>query len=417
MANTKLPTRSPDPRGTGLFAYGRDLRANAIEAQRAEDAVRTAMVRRRGYVPFADMTGDSQKRLLEIARQAPKMGALITTDTAAAEAEPERLQGLRNRLAVSRKWNLAMLEIAKQRDSSMLSQYGNAGVLCMHRVVLENGTVTSNRCRSRSCLVCAAIDSQRWVLELWQHVEEWADEAWLLTLTRPTVGEDGILPRHSDNWTGIRTIRDAENRRRRKEGKPLLQLVCSEEATASEEKGTYHLHLHLTVRGEKEARAIMAAWLERYPDASPKAQDVRKIDGKNGLLEALKYTVKPYGRDGQLIAPDMAHALFSALKGRRRRSTSGIDRSTVDEADVVEAALDEIATDEGTAGTGKALPDGVYKWHDEVQNWVETSTGEVLLTGEVTEKTAERLDEAKATKRRAWARIHQRKRDAEKWEA
>jgi len=412
MRGKKIQTREPEPRLAGLFAYGRDLRANAIEAQRAEDAVRTAMVRRRAYVPYADMNGDSQKRLLEIAKNGAHVSPLITTEEAASETTSERLQGLRNRLAVSRDWNLAMLEIAKIRDTAMLSQFGGAAVHCLRRLTLQDGTRTWKRCRSRSCLVCSEMDSMRWVLELLPHIEEWKDDAWLVTLTRPTVDRYGIRARHDDNALGTRTIRDTENARRRRKGRPPMQYVHSQESTVSEVQDWYHLHNHLLIRTEEAALAMRDGWLKRYPDASPKAQDIRKIDGRNGVLEALKYAVKPYDREGKLIAPDMAFELFSALKGARRRSTSGIDRSTVDEADVVNAALDEIVTDEAPEQEANHLPDGVYHWHDEVQNWVETSTGQLLLAGDVTERTAERLKAARNGKRRAWARIHQRRRNA-----
>lgn len=154
----------------------------------------------------------------------------------------------------------------------------------------------SGCCRQRWCAFCWGVRASEIRARLLRIVREWGDrDCWFVTLTQPNVAGDRLRD----------TIRAMTKRLRacvlavRREG-VAVELVRRNEVTYNPDRGDYHPHLHLLVRGQVAARLLRSEWLNRTPDASSLAQDCQRADPRRLLRELTKYVAKPIatGREG-----------------------------------------------------------------------------------------------------------------------
>ena len=92
----------------------------------------------------------------------------------------------------------------------------------------------------------------------------------------------------------------------------------------------YHVHLHVLIQGEGNARYLKKSWLKRHPEASKYAQDIRKFGEENGSLrELLKYLAKPAasGEERRNWTPEAMHKaiayIYDKLRGKRTMFSYG----------------------------------------------------------------------------------------------
>jgi hypothetical protein len=242
-------------------------------------------------------------------------------------------------------------------------------------MVQADGRLCTWYCNGRSCAVCGSIRTGRGWEAYGPTVREWVEvgQGWLVTLTAPNVrgpalrGEVRRITRVcGDAWRSLQRRRVA------------TAAIRALEVTYSERRNDYHPHLHLIVQGESAARALVAAWLKRNPNASPRAQDVRRAD-RHSTAELFKYATKlasdvkrPDGTRG-VIPVEALHTIYSALRRVRVWQAMG-----------VESAVEAVEADEDVELEGRTTaPDpsqngSVWQWQQSLRDWVNGETGEVL---------------------------------------
>lgn len=255
--------------------------------------------------------------------------------------------------------------------SPMKNAYRNT-LQCGAVLHQEMGRVQGKYCGNRWCLVCNRIRTAKLLKVYGPIMRQWED-AHFLTLTVPNVPAEKLHDAVREMLAVMPKIARAV---RRTDGIEL-RAIRKLETTYSRRKD-YHPHLHLIVDSRAAAEAMLRRWLERFPDATAKGQDIRKCDD-HSVVELFKYftklTVK--GMDGQHTAPP-PHALdriFKAVKGLRTFQAMGF---TAPKAAV--AAEDEtILLDAGTESPSPRTGDVVdWEWVDALTDWVDFGTGEML---------------------------------------
>jgi hypothetical protein len=119
------------------------------------------------------------------------------------------------------------------------------------------------------------------------------------------------------------------------------------ECTYNQVADTYHPHFHLVVEGTAAAGILVDLWLEAFPAASRKAQDVRPAD-EGSMIELFKYTTKIVTRHDKEVKGDVTtfkicakalDVIFQALMYKRAFQPMGINK-------VVSEDVDDIQTEE-----------------------------------------------------------------------
>ena len=409
MANNKVSPQSPTPRLAGIFTRGEVIAGEAAwsklrRSKIARSSSHTAWLRQ--------MRADMRAADCPIYRcSAPRnTGRLITTETIAPHDQQQphswtTVETYRGLLALSRKHALQLLKVTTSTD--MRAQYAAAALHCSRTVIKLGDTLTRERCRTRSCLLCQAIRATKNAAEYAPCIEKW-QSACMLTLTLPTVPADQLPDRIDQVAKAIRKIANRINKRRARNGLPRINYIIGLEATVNERQLKFHYHLHAAFSDYTVAQQFRAEWLSLHPEASPQAQDLRPID-KTGVLEVLKYVVKPYTKDGDLIPADMADVLYQATKGRQSILTAGPDvyRTPITDQQAEDTVTDDHVVQDDP-GSALNAPDGVYTWDDAINTWVDHTTGVLLTDKPLTPLTRKRLDSADQVYKRALARYHTR---------
>jgi len=126
----------------------------------------------------------------------------------------------------------------------------------------------------------------------------------------------------------------------------------------------WHAHVHVIVelrRGVPSRRAgeIQKMWLSLCDDATPGAQDARKVD-RWRVGQLTKYIVKPF-KEADGVCRQEAVALFASLQGRRMLEGTGAWRSWQAMGEVAIALQPDQAPDDKIA---ELLPVNVWKAWD-----------------------------------------------------
>jgi hypothetical protein len=158
-----------------------------------------------------------------------------------------------------------------------------------------------------------------------------------------------------------------------------VQAIRATEVTYSEERGDFHPHMHVAVRGAAVANALIAEWLERWPNARRVAQDARQAS-EGAVSELFKYATKlasdKRNADGSRgVVPARAlDVIFTALRSLRLWQPVGV-RAADDDAANDDA---EMQTDTGTPAITRITESIVWQWNQRARDWVDYSTGECL---------------------------------------
>jgi hypothetical protein len=137
--------------------------------------------------------------------------------------------------------------------------------------------------------------------------------------------------------------------------------------------------MHAMVRGHAQANALVAAWLKRFPDASPYAQDVVQAD-RRAVGELFKYSTKlasdKRDADGsRRVVPFYAlDVVFEAQRGLRLWQAVGVTAVDADALDDAAELLVEVGTEAPTRKDETVQWTGLQGCTD----WVDLKTGDCL---------------------------------------
>lgn len=313
---------------------------------------------------------------------------------AAAKREPKQLKVARSKY-LTQNMALALIdverrrieagEVVKLRTGRKRAVDDSRGMLpgywqtyhCGSELRNEAGKLVTTHCRRRWCTVCSKIETARLIAKYKPLMDEWA-ETWLVTLTIKNVPAEGLRAAIARMKKVFNTIREQIKKQyqRGQRARPL-EALRKLECTVNLRAWEFHPHFHLLTNDEEVARLLVSEWLRHFPDASPKAQDVRLAD-ENSVLELFKYMAKltakagEKGEDGgkEYIHAEALNIIFSAVAGER-----------VFQAFNMKPAKDAVREE------AEVLPLDIARgerwlWTRAVNDWVEHSTGE-LLTGYV----------------------------------
>lgn len=248
---------------------------------------------------------------------------------------------------------------------------------CHHH---EDGSVTSEYCKTRYCTICARIRMGALINRYADTLTSWADPHFG-TVTIPNVG-GGDLPAALDAMTRSRQrLRD----RLRKRGVRIVGL-WKLEITWNARHGTYHPHFHFIVETGDQARAIVDEWLRTWTAADPRAQDIRPADPRS-MVELMKYSTKPTyyserDRAERYVPAAAMDVIYRALYRRRTVQPVGfkVPKQDVDAFDDLRKAI-HVPNDAGALS--------LYSWDVDALDWVNHDTGECLSGYEPTPETLE----------------------------
>lgn len=232
-------------------------------------------------------------------------------------------------------------------------------------VINEDGKrrLASKRCEGRWCPRCQSIRIAKMIQGYGPALAK-LDNLYFVTLTAPTVGKDELkeqMKAFQSRW------RDITRQRYWTKNKPIG--IRKTECTIRP-GGQYHYHWHIIIQGKENAEWVRSQWLQRCPDSSPLAQDVRPVQ-QGEWLEIFKYFTKLVAQDKSTGKRYIDFArldhVMQVMKGKRvYQPFGGIKKVDEDHLD------DDLESVEVTEDYHK-----LWQWATGI-GYVDYDTGEVL---------------------------------------
>lgn len=288
----------------------------------------------------------------------------------------------RERMAKRRQAKRATLELVKRLDELESPVPYERAFSCCERIDQEDGQLTSKYCNSRWCVVCNRIRTGRHVNNQLPVVRSWEDSH-LVTLTVPNLawggGSKAAGRLRSCYEEMLRRFNLAKRSINRKHGLDFRALR-SFEVVWNEEREELNTHWHVVVPSAEIAEALVEEWMARCSEASRAAQDVRPMgDAESDLLEVCKYVTKIIGgTEGEPAYPiEVLDAIFRGLKGKHLTQSIGYspeefggdDDRQIEEMEDLEHRMTAFRR------PGEDLE---WNWEEDVGDWVDRKTGEML---------------------------------------
>ena len=236
--------------------------------------------------------------------------------------------------------------------------------------ITDKGKVIGKYCKQRWCPVCNAIRTAKLINQYKPHFQDWQNPQFV-TLTIPNVHATELRRTLEAMQINFRKVKDSLNKTAKRNGRTKLKGVRKLECTFNLIRNDYHPHYHFLIEGLDNSIELVNRWLNAYPSANIKAQDIRKADDKS-LIEVFKYFTKlittgPNGK--RVIYADALDIIFNAVSGLRTFQNLGFKLSSIQNDDSDQEVTEENIVD-------------VMKWIPELTDWGSPETGE-LLTGYV----------------------------------
>ena len=192
---------------------------------------------------------------------------------------------------------------------------------CKNILLQEGNKLKGSLCRKRWCQTCNRVKTAELInaYSLPLQTLQQEDALYFVTLTTQTVKAGKLKDEIKKRYEAFTRIKD--NLRKNY----AIKLVGARklEVTYNELSNEYHPHFHFIQKGLKESELLLKLWLEQFPNASNKAQDIRLIDANNSdnLVEVFKYATKQAVKDE---ASAMAlNNIYIAIDGKRTFQTYG----------------------------------------------------------------------------------------------
>lgn len=256
-------------------------------------------------------------------------------------------------------------------DSPLKSKYVNT-LNCCTTLTKRGEKVTGNYCKNRWCMVCNRIRTAQLIKKYSPVLQEWENKCFV-TLTVPNIKGKRLRRELERMQYQLKLIRQKFHKRKVK-----FSGVRKLEVTYNPNRDDYHPHYHFIIEGEEVGRELLREWLERFPEAKRKAQDVREADNET-VMELFKYFTKvitPTSKavsgvevNGQIIYPAALDVIFQSVRGLRTYEHFGFKVAKEEGEEEVE---------EGKEVSGEEVEVSVYQWEQSGHDWVNKETGEVL---------------------------------------
>lgn len=267
--------------------------------------------------------------------------------------------------------------------------------------------ITSTYCKNRWCYYCNRIRIAVNINHYLPQIEKLVNPCFV-TLTMPTCKEEELRERLEHYNTCWRKIYQNSYDKRKKEVAEkdiTLNGVRSIECTLRP-NGLYHIHMHLIIEGWHNAEWVVKKWLKLHPEARRVAQDIRPIYVKNeaeplnigGLMEVFKYALKMSVNVRKNDDYKRMDKVFQAFKGRKLLNAFGsVNAQAFANAKEEEEAMNLVAQNAGEElAIRLGTKEQVFIWQPDIYDWVDKSTGEMLVAEPLPEKIHNIVKEAES---------------------
>jgi hypothetical protein len=182
--------------------------------------------------------------------------------------------------------------------------------------IIVDRYIETRTCKKKFCLNCSAIRSMKEINRIYPVIKKTFKNPFHVVLTVPTIQ----CKTHRDLSTAIELRNNTWKILRiniKKQFKTNITGFKITEITYRPDN-YYHIHYHLIVDGEEEAKSIVDYWLRLNPNANEKAQFCGAFNhNENAIIEVMKYVTKFYVRNSKgkpsLADGDKANFIFEAL--------------------------------------------------------------------------------------------------------
>jgi hypothetical protein len=242
---------------------------------------------------------------------------------------------------------------------------------CANKITQIDGTLTTEYCNHRACIVCCRIRSAKMIVGYSEPLSE-LKNPYFVTLTVKNISAEKLTYEIDKMNLIFNQIKKRATYLKNK-GDFKIQIVGIRklEVTYSKAK-EYHPHFHLIIESREMAHFVLREWLKRYKGTLRIGQDLRKAD-ENGMFELFKYFTKMFTKEGVYTKPLMV--MLKALKGRRVFQPLGL-KKTVEVSEDVEKITTQIYDELDKEDTA------IWEYMQSETDWINKETGE-LLTGYV----------------------------------
>lgn len=266
--------------------------------------------------------------------------------------------------------NALAIKLASVPGSKLTKSYWNS-YHCSSSLLQEGKTITSKYCNARWCPVCNAIRTAKLIRGYAEVIDAMVDRQFL-TLTIPNVAAEDLSGAITQMIDTFRRIKDTRKKQKQR-GTVDTQIVGLRklEVTYNSVTNTYHPHFHLVVEGKEVGMWIMNEWLERYPQADRRGQDLRPADD-DSVMELFKYvtklTSKAKGNKG-LVYVNALDVIFTAMVGRQVFKAIGITKQVSEDVEEIDSQIyEDVDAQEQT----------YWSWSRDHNDWVDVDSGELL---------------------------------------
>ena len=243
-----------------------------------------------------------------------------------------------------------------------------------NRLILQHGyKMVTTYCNGRWCTVCNRIRMAK-MINAYSVTLMKLNDLYFVTLTTPNVKGSELSNEIDGMYKSWRCI----NKNIRKTYKQGIKGMRKLECTYNPHTDTYNPHFHFLIESKEGAERLISLWLDRYPKANRKGQDMRKAK-QGSLIELFKYTVKGVHK-GRFLAEPL-DCIYRALEGRRTYQPFGIRK-------VTEEDVDGIISEEVTF---KGFRNDFWTWETDVKDWVNRE-GELLTDYIIEGKLSDWID-------------------------
>jgi hypothetical protein len=260
-------------------------------------------------------------------------------------------------------------------DASPLRRSYFATSICASNLEQRDAKITGKYCKNRWCVVCNRIRTAKLRADYGPTIKGWEDPHFL-TLSRPNVSGQQL---HNEVRILLAALPKIARAVRRTDGLEVVA-IRKLEITYNPKRRDFHPHIHLVVSNLWAAVALTNRWLEKFPTADRRGQDLQEANRETIAGELFKYFTKLIvkGLDKKQATPPPAalDTIFKAVRGLRTFQAMGF---TLPVADVADEDLElNTSTESPVSPAGRSIIQ--WTWGTELTDWIDFETGE-LLTG------------------------------------